>query len=85
MSDPKVDEAQAPAVDLTEMPGHLIRRLNQIAVSIFQARMDALGIDLTPVQFGALATLAENPGIAQATLAVDQLGHVARLHDQALD
>lgn len=51
------------------MPGHLIRRLNQIAVSIFQERMDALGIDLTPVQFGALAALAENPGIDQATLA----------------
>lgn len=51
------------------MPGHLIRRLNQIAVSIFQERMDALGIDLTPVQFGALAALSENPGIDQATLA----------------
>lgn len=51
------------------MPGHLIRRLNQIAVSIFQERMDALGIDLTPVQFGALTALSENPGIDQATLA----------------
>ncbi len=51
------------------MPGHLIRRMNQIAVSIFQERMAALGLDLTPVQFGALASLEDNPGIDQATLA----------------
>lgn len=51
------------------MPGHLIRRLNQIAVSIFQDRMQALGLDLTPVQFAALVSLRDNPGIDQATLA----------------
>ncbi|GAB4262665.1 MAG: MarR family transcriptional regulator [Pararhodobacter sp.] len=51
------------------MPGHLIRRLNQISTSIFQERMQALGSDLTPVQFGALASLHDNPGIDQATLA----------------
>lgn len=52
-----------------EMPGHLIRRLNQISTSIFQERMQALGLDLTPVQFAALASLDNNPGIDQATLA----------------
>ncbi|WP_210403951.1 MarR family winged helix-turn-helix transcriptional regulator [Pararhodobacter marinus] len=51
------------------MPGHLIRRLNQIAVSIFQDRMQGLGLDLTPVQFAALDALSDNPGIDQATLA----------------
>lgn len=51
------------------MPGHLIRRLNQISTSIFQARMHGLGHDLTPVQFAALSTLRDNPGIDQATLA----------------
>ncbi|WP_127108062.1 MarR family winged helix-turn-helix transcriptional regulator [Pararhodobacter zhoushanensis] len=51
------------------MPGHLIRRLNQISVSIFQARIAELGLDLTPVQFAALASLRDNPGIDQATLA----------------
>lgn len=50
------------------MPGHLIRRLNQIAVSIFQERMQALGLDLTPVQFAALQALGTHPGIDQATL-----------------
>jgi DNA-binding MarR family transcriptional regulator len=51
------------------MPGHLIRRLNQISTSIFQDRMQALGLDLTPVQFAALACLDDNPGVDQATLA----------------
>ncbi|MGY6534236.1 MAG: MarR family winged helix-turn-helix transcriptional regulator [Pararhodobacter sp.] len=50
------------------MPGHLIRRLNQIAVSVFQDRMQALGFDLTPVQFAALQALGAYPGIDQATL-----------------
>lgn len=51
------------------MPGHLIRRLNQISTSIFQQKMLDLKLDLTPVQFAALATLQDNPGIDQATLA----------------
>ena len=54
---------------IQSMPGHLIRRLNQISVSIFQARIAEMGLDLTPVQFAALASLRDNPGIDQATLA----------------
>lgn len=52
-----------------DMPGHHIRRLNQIAVAVFHAEVGAAGSDLTPVQFAALATLNDNPGIDQATLA----------------
>ena len=55
--------------DLYELPGHLIRRLHQISVSVFAARMADGGFDLTPVQFAALAVIAERPGIDQATLA----------------
>ena len=51
------------------MPGHLVRRLHQISTSIFAERMAAAGHDVTPVQYAALATLADNPGIDQATLA----------------
>ncbi|WP_417625537.1 MarR family winged helix-turn-helix transcriptional regulator [Pararhodobacter aggregans] len=51
------------------MPGFLIRRLNQISMSVFQERMQRLGLDLTSVQFAALVALSENPGIDQATLA----------------
>ncbi len=51
------------------MPGHLIRRLNQIAASLFQDLMVDLGEDLTPVQYAAMAILAEESDIDQATLA----------------
>ena len=59
------------------MPGHLIRRLQQISVSVFAERMRAAGHDLTPVQFAALAALEAHPGADQATLA----GLIA--HDRA--
>lgn len=52
-----------------DMPGHLIRRLQQISVSVFADRMKTNGFDLTSPQFAALAVLEANPGIDQATLA----------------
>ncbi len=55
--------------EIHEMAGHLIRRLNQISTAIFAERMAALGVELTSVQFAALSTIRENPGIDQATLA----------------
>ena len=51
------------------MAGHLIRRLNQISVSVFTEKVNDAGYDLTPVQFAALNTLKSNPGIDQASLA----------------
>ncbi|PCD76723.1 MarR family winged helix-turn-helix transcriptional regulator [Pseudothioclava arenosa] len=51
------------------LPGHLIRRMQQLAVATFAAETHAAGFDLTPVQFAALVTLEKNPGIEQATLA----------------
>lgn len=58
---------QAPVVDLDALPGHQIRRLQQIAVAIFLQETDSSGI--TPVQFAALQTVANQPGIDQRTLA----------------
>jgi len=55
--------------DLYQLPGHLIRRLQQAAVSIFMAEVGEVGQDLTPVQFGALAVTKQYPGLDQATLA----------------
>ncbi len=52
-----------------EMAGHLIRRLHQQSTQIFQARTQAAGFDLTSVQFAALDTIAQQPGIDQASLA----------------
>ncbi|MHB2263671.1 MarR family winged helix-turn-helix transcriptional regulator [Aliihoeflea sp. PC F10.4] len=54
---------------LTDMPGHLARRFQQTAVAVFAVEMKKTGHDLTPVQYAALVTLFEKPGIDQATLA----------------
>ena len=56
-------------MDIADMPGHLIRRLQQIAVAVFHAELTAIGSDLTPVQYAALRTIAERPGLDQASLA----------------
>lgn len=50
-----------------EMPGHLLRRCQQIAVALFLKECAAF--DLTPLQYAALATLAEYGAMDQATLA----------------
>lgn len=55
--------------DLYEAPGHLIRRLQQAAISIFMAETASAGLNLTPVQFGALTMTKHHPGIDQVTLA----------------
>lgn len=56
-------------MELHQMPGHLIRRLNQHSTHVFQSRMRAEGYDLTPVQFAAMGALEAEPGIDQATVA----------------
>lgn len=55
--------------DLYEVPGHLIRRMQQAAVSIFMSETAEVGLDLTPVQFGALTMTKTHPGVDQVTLA----------------
>jgi len=52
--------------DVYDQPGHLIRRAQQIAVSMFYS---TVGYQITPVQYGALRILQDNPGIDQVTLA----------------
>src|SRR6201995_375908 len=52
-----------------EMPGHLARRFQQIAVAVFLSEVEAAGHDLTPVQYAALAAVGVQPGIDQVTLA----------------
>lgn len=54
---------------IATMAGHLVRRLQQTAVQVFQARARAEGVDLTPVQFAALDAIRANPGIDQAGIA----------------
>jgi DNA-binding MarR family transcriptional regulator len=54
---------------VSQMPGHLIRRLHQISTQIFTQRVKQAGFDLTSVQFALLDALRNNPGIDQAGLA----------------
>lgn len=56
-----------PSLDLNQAPGHLIRRLHQIAVAAFA--QEAGDADITPVQFGLLKVLADHPGMDQVSLA----------------
>jgi MarR family transcriptional regulator, temperature-dependent positive regulator of motility len=56
-------------IDNLDMPGHLARRFQQIAVSVFHAETEARGFNLTPVQYAALVAVNAHPEIDQATLA----------------
>ncbi len=58
--------ASAP-IDIDRQPGHAIRRLHQIAVGIFLQETQPFGV--TPVQYAALQTVGNQPGIDQRTLA----------------
>src|ERR1700735_4026617 len=55
--------------DAHDMPGHLARRFQQIAVAVFLTEVEEAGYDLTPVQYVALAAVSANPGLDQVTLA----------------
>jgi MarR family transcriptional regulator, temperature-dependent positive regulator of motility len=61
--------AEISVKDTHDMPGHLARRFQQIAVAVFLAEVEETGHDLTPVQYAALAAVSANPGIDQVTLA----------------
>ena len=54
-------------IRLETMPGHLARRVQQLAVALFVEEIGELGI--TPVQYSALQTICTEPGIDQKTLA----------------
>lgn len=60
-------KSAAHPLALESLPGHHIRRLHQIAVAIFLQETEHHG--LTPVQYAALQSLANQSGIDQRTLA----------------
>lgn len=55
--------------DLTDMPGHLIRHLQQHSNAVFQKHAGNLPTAITSVQFAALVAVAREPGMDQARLA----------------
>jgi len=60
-------KAKTTALDFEALPGHYIRRLQQIAVAVFLQATEAHGV--TPVQYAALHKIGNAPGIDQRTLA----------------
>lgn len=74
---------------LHRLPGHLIRRLNQISGAIFTERAGAE--DITSVQYAALVAIASTPGVTasrlSALIAFDAAtigGVIDRLEDKGL-
>lgn len=49
-----------------DQPGHLIRRLQQIAVALFMA--ETRDFDITPIQYAALLAIKLHPGLDQTAL-----------------
>jgi DNA-binding MarR family transcriptional regulator len=80
----------APSLDvLYKLPGHLVRRCQQISVAIFLEETAAF--DITPVQYAALIAIAANENLVatrlSALVAFDRstLGNVLeRLEDKQL-
>ena len=69
-TEPRRDgQSRDPGLEITEMPGHMIRRMHQASQAIFDIEVADTGLDLTPVQYAALSTIAAHPGLDQATLA----------------
>src|SRR5579864_5477825 len=64
---PVPPSSKTPLEDLYRRPGFLIRRAQQIAVSLFLEETGALGI--TNTQYGILLVLAHRPGIDQISVA----------------
>jgi DNA-binding MarR family transcriptional regulator len=60
-------KASSRTFDLDALPGHFIRRMQQIAVAIFLEETEANAV--TPVQYAALTAIAKAPGIDQRTMA----------------
>ncbi len=63
----KTKHSSSGLIDLDTMPGHFIRRLQQIAVAVFLQETEPLGI--TPVQYAVLQTVRNSPNVDQRTLA----------------
>ena len=54
---------------LQNLPGHQIRRLNQISTCLFSKHMQDSGYDITPVQYAALLAIKLMPNSDQVQIA----------------
>ncbi|MBC7683251.1 MAG: winged helix-turn-helix transcriptional regulator [Ferruginibacter sp.] len=60
-------KTELPIDGLDDLPGHYIRRLQQIAVGIFMDETE--DVNITPVQFALLFAASKQAGLDQRTLA----------------
>jgi DNA-binding MarR family transcriptional regulator len=65
-SSKRAGKGNQTSMEVYDEPGHLIRRAQQIAVSMFHSTM---GHGVTPIQYCVLRVLQDHPGIDQVTLA----------------
>jgi len=63
---PAAKEPEGPDFEAFDHPGHLVRRLHQICVSVFLEKSSEFG--LTHIQYAALKAVEYAPGIDQARL-----------------
>lgn len=68
-SPPRRPESAPSHSALWSRPGYLIRRLHQIHVAIFME--ECAEFALTPVQYGLMTTLLDQPGLDQITLGAE--------------
>ena len=61
------DAAHGGMDDVYSKPGHLIRRLQQIAVAVFA--QECADHDITPLQYAALVAVRDNPGLDATRIA----------------
>jgi DNA-binding MarR family transcriptional regulator len=54
-------------VELSDQPGHLARRIHQLAVALFAQELGELNV--TPVQYSSLQAICDTPGLDQTTIA----------------
>ncbi len=69
MNTPDTTLRPGERLEIYDMPGHLIRRMQQASVAIFDNEVRAAGVDITSVQFAAMMKIASEPGIDQASVA----------------
>lgn len=63
----KPSAGRTTIADLSDKPGHLVRRAYQVTTTIFEA--SAARFRITPAQHVIMTALCNHPGIDQATLA----------------
>lgn len=63
---PSPRKGRSPEMPLWARPGYLLRRLHQIHYALFFE--ECAGFDITPVQYGLLTTLSQNPDLDQNSL-----------------